>query len=484
MTHRTQKHSEVELKFELDGDAARKVRRFALLAQADRHTNSQKSIYFDTEDGEVHQAGYSLRVRQDGNLFTQTVKRNGGFAGLFDRGEWEAPVDRMAPDPKALSQTPLRRLKSLRSKTKPVVSSEVERTTWVIDLNGSIIEVALDSGSVTAGGYDAPLHELELELKDGRPTALFEFAHTLGRAVPLHVGVLSKEKRGLMLAEGEFGHEQKASVVDISRKMDVGEVFVMLVHECVRHFRLNEALIIEQRDPGALHQARVALRRLRTAFTLFAPAIHKGSLKPFRKELGLFVAPFGDARNLDVFLAAHGHELRAGDRRKVMAARSKAYDRLIETLKAQSSRDLLLNLVEWSVSGDWRKRAASARIESFAPRRFNAAWRKVKRHCTGLRSLDDQHLHGLRISIKKLRYAVGFLAPLYAKKRVRKFASALEEVQDCLGLIHDDMINRQTVGAFDLGGGDLAVVNGRSRQLQTIAKGFRHLKRVGRFWSS
>ena len=484
MTHRAQKHCEVELKFELDGDAARKVRRCALLAQADRHTNSQKSIYFDTDDGQVRQAGYSLRVRQNGKFFTQTVKTNGGSAGLFDRGEWEAPVDRMAPDPKALSQTPLRRLKSLRSNAKPVVSSEVERTTWVVDLNGSIVEAALDSGSVTAGGHDAPLHELELELKNGSPTALFEFAHTLGRAVPLHVGVLSKEKRGLMLAEGEFGHEQKASVVDISRKMDVGQVFVMVVHECVRHFRLNEALIIEQRDPGALHQARVAIRRLRTAFTLFAPAIHKGSLKPLRKELRLFVAPFGDARNLDVFLAAHGHELRAEDRRKVMAARAKAYHRLIETLKAQSSRDLLLNLVEWTVSGDWQKRAASAPIESFAARRFNAAWRKVKRNCTGLRSLHDQHLHELRIRIKKLRYAVDFLAPLYSKKRVRKFASALEEVQDCLGLIHDDMMHRQIVGGFDLGGVDLTGVNGRSRQLHMIAEGFKHLKRVGRFWTS
>ena len=176
----------------------------------------------------------------------------------------------------------------------------------------------------------------EVELKselDGEP------ARTVRRGA-----LLSKADRNVLSQRsGALGHEQKASAVDISKKMDVGQVFVMIVRECVRHFRLNEALIVEQRDPAALHQARVAMRRLRTAFTLFAPAIRKGSLKPLRKELRAFVASFGDARNLDVFLATHGRDLKAGDRRKVMAARAKAYDRVIEKLEAQSSRELLLN---------------------------------------------------------------------------------------------------------------------------------------------
>ena len=278
----------------------------------------------------------------------------------------------------------------------------------------------------------------------------------------------------------EFGDAQKASFVDIRKKMDVGQVFVMIVHECVRHFRLNEALIIEQRDPRALHQARVAIRRLRTAFTLFRPAIHKSSLKPLRKELRAFAAPFGDARNLDVFLDAREHDLRASDRRKVMAARTKAYDQVIEKLKAQASRELMLNLVEWTNSGEWRTRAASAPIESFATRRLDAAWKKVRQKHQGVRALDEQQLHRLRISVKKLRYAVDFLAPLYAKKRVRKFTSAVEEAQECLGLIHDDTIGRQIVTDLNIESVDLT--KDRSRQLRTLAKAFRHLKGGGRFW--
>lgn len=482
MTHRTQEHGEVELKFELDGRAARKARRHPLLAKVGHRTQSHTSVYFDTAEGEVHNAGYSLRVRQVGDCFTQTVKTNGSSAGLFDRGEWESPVDQMAPDPKALDRTPLGKLKRLDLRVEPVVCSEVNRETWLIDRDGSVVEVVLDSGKVTAGGEEASFHELELELKCGESAALFDFAQELGHAVPLEVGVLSKEQRGLMLAQGAFGHEHKAAAPDIRKTMDSGQAFALIVHECIRQFRLNEALIMSRRDPRALHQARVAMRRLRSAFSLFRPAIRQGSLELLLK-LREFMGPFGNARNLDVFLDRHGDELGWRDRRKLTSARSDYYGQIIELLKAQPSRDMFLDLVEWTASGEWRKDAASAPIGKFAAGRLDEIWNKVKRHGARLGDLEEKQLHRLRIDIKKLRYAVDFLAPLYANKRVRKFASSLEEMQDCLGLIHDEMVGRRIVAEFALGDMDGTDAADRSRQLKAMEKRFKGLKRVGSFWT-
>src|SRR5258708_12447469 len=273
MTHRTKVHSEIELKFELSARAAEKLRRHVLISEADHQTYSQSSVYFDTGKSEVHKAGYSLRVRQVGDSFTQTVKRNAGSAGLFDRGEWEAGVEQMAPDPKALKRTPLSKFQKLDRKVEPVVCSDVERTIWLIDHDDCVAEVVLDSGTVSAGDQKAAFHELELELKDGEPAAIFNFAQELGETVPLQLGVLSKEERGLMLGDGAFGREHKASAPDICRIMDVGQVFALIVHGCIRHFRLNEELIITERDPEALHQARVPLRPLPPASFLFPPAI-------------------------------------------------------------------------------------------------------------------------------------------------------------------------------------------------------------------
>ena len=484
MTRRGNDQGEVELKFELDRRAAKKVRRHPLLADADHQTRSQTSVYFDTSKGDVHKAGYSLRVRQVDDCHTQTVKTNGGGAGLFDRGEWEAPVDQMAPEMKALKQTPLGKLKKLGRKLGPTVRSDVERTTWLVDHDGSVVEIALDSGTVSAGDQDGSFHELELELRDGSPAAIFDFAQLLADAVPLEIGVLSTEERGLMLAEGAFDHEQKASAPAIRKEQSVAEAFALVVHECVRHFRLNQALIVAERDPDALHQARVAMRRLRTGFSLFGPAIRRGSLEPLRRELGDFIEPFGEARNLDVFLDNRGDELGWRDRRKLKSARADAYDQVVEALNGQRSRSIILDLVEWTASQDWRKSAASEPIGEFAAKRLDAVWKKVRRRASRIGDLQEQQLHRLRIDIKKLRYAVEFLAPLYRKKHVRKFSTSLESMQDCLGLIHDDMVSRQIVADFALAETGRTDVTGRSRQLKKLDARFKRLRRAGRFWSN
>lgn len=479
---RSRHHDEIELKFELDRRAARKVRRHPLLAQADHQTQAQSTVYFDTAKQKLHRKGYSLRVRQAGDCFTQTVKTRGTSAGLFDRREWEAPVDRMEPDPRGLQQAPLADLKNIVRKVRPTVCSDVKRTTWLVDHDGAEIEVVLDSGTVTAGGEDDSFHELELELDKGDPAAILDVAQQLGQAVPLHIGVLSKEERGLMLAEGAFDHEQKASALDVRKDMDAGQVFALAVQECVRHFRLNEPLITTERDALALHQARVAMRRLRTAFTLFGPAIRRGSIEPLKDELRDFIVPFGEARNLDVFLDKHGEDLGWRHRRKLRSSRADAYEQVIDALNAKRTRAMFLDLVAWAASEEWRTNAASTPIRKFAAKRLNSLWRKVNRKGRRLEDLDERQLHRLRITIKKLRYGVEFLGPLYPAKKVRKFASSLEAMQDCLGLVHDDMVTRQIVTDFELGEMVGTDITARSRQLKTTETRYKRLKRANRYW--
>jgi len=475
-------HREAELKFELGRRAARKVRDHPLLADGDPKTQSQTSVYFDTGKRRVHKAGYSLRVRQAGDEHVQTVKTNGGGAGLFYRGEWEAPVDGLEVDAEALKATPLRKLKKLDKKLEPQVHSTVERATWLIDRDGSLIEVALDRGTVSAGDETERFQELELELRDGSPSALFGLAKQLAEDVPLEIGVLSKEERGLLLAERALDHEQKAREPAIAEEMSAGQAFAAVIQECIRHFRLNQALIIAERDPAALHQARVAMRRLRTAFTLFRPAIRQGSLEPLKNELKAFIEPFGVARNLDVYLDKHGEELGWRDRRNLQSARSDTYDQVIDSMNAQQMRDMLVDLVEWTASADWQRKPASEPIGKFSDRQLEAAWRKVKRGGSRLGELEEPQLHRLRIDIKKLRYSAEFLAPLYRKKRVRQFATSLEAMQDCLGLIHDDMVSRQIVADYALAVTGRTDISQRSRQLTKMATRFKRLKRVGRFW--
>ncbi|MCL6740546.1 CHAD domain-containing protein [Sphingomonas sp. RB56-2] len=475
-------HRETELKFDLDRQAARKVRRHPLLADRAPTTQSQTSVYFDTGKRRIGKAGYSLRVRQSGGGHVQTVKSTGGGAGLFDRAEWEVPVESLEVDAKALKSTPLRKLKRLDRKLEPQVRSTVERATWLIDRDGSLIEVVLDEGMVEAGDETAKFQELEMELRHGAQAGLFGFAKQLAEDIPLEIGVLSKEERGLLLAERALDHEQKAREPAICEEMSIGQAFVATVQECVRHFRLNQALIIAERDAAALHQARVAMRRLRTAFTLFGPVIREGSLEPLKCELRAFIEPFGVARNLDVYLDKHGEELGWRDQRVLRSARSESYDQVVEALNSQQKRDMLVDLVEWTASADWQQTGASRPIAKFARRRLDDAWNKVKRGGSQPGKLDEHQLHRLRINIKKLRYSAEFLAPLYRKKQVRAFVTSLERMQDCLGLIHDDMISREIIATYELAESGRTDIAERARQLAKLGGRFKRLKQAGRFW--
>ena len=475
-------HDEIELKFDLDARAARKVRRHRLLAETDRRKWIQRTVYFDTCNGKLRKKGYSLRVRQIGDRFTQTVKTSGRSAGLFNREEWESPVRRMHPELSALEKTPLARLKNF-DRLEPIAQFDVDRTSWTIEIDGAAIEVVLDSGRLRAGRRKAPLHELEIELKNGDAHAIFAVAQELSHAAPMEIGVLSKEERGFLLARNALGRGQKASALDIRRKMDVRQAFEMCVRECVRHFRLNEQAIIVGRDPEAVHQARVAMRRLRTAFSFFRPAIRQGEFARLRQKLRDFTLLFGKARNIDVFLARHRQELRSTDRKRLSVARDEAYAGVIAAMGTQQTRGLFLELVEWAASDDWVRGCADGPIEAFAGKQLDKIWKKLKRKGSKLPDLEEEELHRLRITTKKLRYALEFVAALYSKKRTRKFTKTLEKIQNCLGQLHDDMTARQLIEEFSLDFRAKVERTDQARRLKAAEAHFKRLKGEDRPWS-
>ncbi|HEX5183413.1 MAG TPA: CHAD domain-containing protein [Allosphingosinicella sp.] len=482
---------EVELKLELDPKDAGDLRCHPLLAGAAASTRAQSSTYFDTKKKALRKAGYSLRVRRLDGCFIQTVKQAGGGAGLFSRPEWERSIPSECLDAEAFAATPAAEIVAPDriGKLVAVVESRVDRTIWRIDHQESEVELVLDQGIIRGGGEERALHEVEIELKRGAPQALLDLARQLGERVPLRLGVLSKAERGFALADGSFDRVSKAGPVEIGTEMNVAEGFAAIVHACLRHFRLNERLVAERRQPEALHQARVAMRRLRSSFSLFRPAIRHGKdFGRLREELRWFTSALGDARNLDVFLARNRDQVSEADCEALSAARESAYDRVIETLESQRFRDLMLALVVWVEGGGWRgHRKARAPLAKFAEKRLDKLWRKVRDGGHGLGGLGEEQRHRLRIHIKKLRYAVEFLALLYrpAALAQKRFAGALEGMQESLGHLNDIATARALVEWLGLSGALAerpANPDEERRHLAEAESRFAGLGRIGPFW--
>lgn len=432
--------NEIELKLELTREAADIIEASGVLP-SDHQTAQQRSIYFDTPDRTLSKAGFSLRIRRSGRKRTQTIKADGASAaGLFARSEWERPARNDTP---ALDDTtPIRAVLGDAADTiTPVFEVQIERRTWIISEGDTTIELVLDRGEAVAGDRRSSICEIELELKQGDPAALFALAHRIDATAPVRLGVLSKADRGYRLTE-QAVKMVKAEPVILADDITAAQAFRQIVQACMRQFRLNEAQLLVDRDPAALHQARVALRRLRSAFSIFKPMIGDAGAN-LREELRWLASELGDARNLDVLL----DRARPGSLHdRIAAARETAYDRVGDVLASARVRGLMLGLAEWIAGDTWigavgSDAAGDRPAREFAITALDRFRRKVKKGGRDLAGTDDEARHELRKDTKKLRYAAEFFTTLFERKRDRRrykrFIAALEALQDQLGALND-----------------------------------------------
>ena len=433
--------NQIELKLQVDAASAEGVGASNVLPEKWR-TVQQRSLYFDTADRALAEVGLSLRIRQIGPHRTQTIKKSGSSAvGLFARSEWEMPVKN--DDPVVDARSPAHALFSgAVEDLMRVFEVEVTRRIWDVQDGETNIEVVLDRGTISAGDRHTFICEMEMELKSGQPQALFDLARKLDGAVQVRLGVLTKSERGHLLTQALRG-VVKAGPVPLDKEMTTLEAFQAIVQACIKQFRLNEDLLLASRSSEPLHQARVALRRLRSAFSIFKPLLSADAARELSDGLRDLAGELGPARDLDVLL----QRVKPGILRdRLQTEREAAYDRVEEVLGSGTTRALMLNLVEWIHSSSLltdpdTEETRTLPARTFAGRALSRFRRKVKEGSRNLRGTDDEARHEVRKDAKKLRYAAEFFALLFdgkGEKAQRKcFIVALESVQDKLGALND-----------------------------------------------
>ena len=445
---------EIELKLELPPGAVARRRSLRAALPPGGRVQRLVSDYFDTEDGALRRRGLVLRVRQAGRRYVQTVKADDG-GGPFDRAEWEAPVTGPEPDLTLLPDHD--RLKGLASlgPLRPVVRTAFDRTTWRIERDGAEVELSHDVGEVQGGAAREGFEEIEIELKAGSISGLFAVARDLAGTLPVQIGFRSKAERGFdLLAEPSRG-AAKAEKVSLDPEASAGTAFRVVALSCLRQFRLNERAMIGDRDEEALHQARVAIRRLRSAFSLFRRVVAGPDAEAMKRALRALSGDLGRARNLDVFLKARiGQEAERfpGEpgldelRRSVAEKRELAYDRVARRLRSKRFRLFMIDLARFVEDGAWHRDPDLAMcreqpIGELAAAILDKRWKTVRKRGRHLDRLTAAARHEVRIEAKKLRYASEFFASLAAGKKAKRhhkeFLAALERLQSRLGELND-----------------------------------------------
>lgn len=295
---------------------------------------------------------------------------------------------------------------------------------------------------------------------------------------------------------------------DLPDGADALAMFGAIVRHCLQQFDGNVQPVLRNRDIEGVHQMRVALRRLRSAFSLFAPLLPDALVEPLIAELRWLNAPLGRKRDIDVFLAETLVPLSARlpdpkglrhlatvleDRREAAQVALEAALRSPRCLKLRLGFEALLLALPDAVAAaeDEALRAAAAQpAAAFAAGLLQRRARKVKKLGRHHDSLDAPALHELRIRIKKLRYAVEFFRPLFGRKAVRNFLAGLAQLQDCLGALNDaavgDALMRDVLAA-PAGDPAAAAIAGwfigrQEMQLAHLGDAWKAYAKVAPFW--
>ncbi|MFC3077282.1 CHAD domain-containing protein [Phenylobacterium terrae] len=455
---------ETELKFILTAEALKALAAHPALrgpGQAER----LRSVYFDTPDHLLRDRGLSLRVREMSKGFIQTVKRRAG-AGRVDRDEWEVETAGPTPNAAELKRTPVAEaLDGALERLKPLFATDVTRTTRYWTEADAVVEVSLDQGEIIAGEQSEPILELELELKQGEPESLFALAQDLARTAAAPLSYESKGDRGYRLAGHDGVAAQKAGQAGVRPGLAAAEAFRMVARNALSQTSANAEILVRRRNPEALHQLRVGLRRLRAAYSAFKPLLVGEEAERLKAETKWLASELNEARDLDVFLEqtfrpaerAEGEDATLQALGKWLTqAQGKAYERALAAVDSERFARLLLDTAAWIEVGSWSRDPATqgqreAPIEDFARPRLERRNRRLRKAGRDLRHLDAASRHELRIEAKKLRYAAEFFGEAYGErpaKRRRAFIGALKRFQDALGELNDIAVARRSTAAL------------------------------------
>jgi len=431
--------------------------RVAELTRGPASVRTLESVYFDTGDLDLARSGLVLRLRPGGDGMVQTVKtREGGSAGLFRRGEWEMPVNGDLPDLLQVPDPELRaRLEGVvgSNPLSPILRTVVRRSSRSVGEADWEARFDLDVGEAKTPKGSLPICELELELVRGDPSALYDLAFELNESVALRPARLSKVEGGLAALLGETPEPRNARRLKLGRDVTLEEVLTAIFRSCIAQIVANEAPARAGVDPEGVHQLRVAVRRLRSALSLFGDTLPSENREFFRAELRWLSGEMGDARDLDVFraeslepmlLQAPGRDDLQRLAEAIGEMREAAYRRTRAALDSRRYTGLILALGAWNAGRRWRNQPLtheSARL--FAPAReigqelLDRLYRKARRRGSKLGDLTLEEAHRLRIQLKKLRYAGEFLSELYPHRHAGRFVKRLGRLQDTLGHLND-----------------------------------------------
>jgi inorganic triphosphatase YgiF len=445
-----------------------------------------RALYFDTPTRALARAKISLRLRLEGRRWVQTLKMPGQDS--LSRIE----LNRARPGPildlSAYAGLPAGAV--LQSLTEPLdvrYETNVLRLSRILRDKGGRVEVAYDSGVIRAGALELPISEIEFELLSGPLETMFTLGKRWQQKFGLIVDARSKAERGDQLtrlnktlsaldalkaddseakridAINAFWAPRPITPIMLSAQDNAEQALRAVSAECLDQIIRNSALIAgvdtKDRYPHAhsehVHQLRVGIRRMRSAWSFFNGLATLPSLDT-RLEIKAYFAQLGGARDDDVLRELILPILRKAGQPPLVLDQAVEEADAAATVRGVGFQSWLLDMLASVVlpskpvtvdaltpASEARTLQAEETLEATLSKKLKKWDRKVVAEGINLPALDMEARHELRKRGKKLRYALQFFESILPQRRLGVYKKSLARVQNILGEMNDLIVARE-----------------------------------------
>lgn len=242
------------------------------------------------------------------------------------------------------------------------------------------------------------------------------------------------------------------SVVSEHSQTAILSIFADIVVEHVAALRSALAKLAAPRPSDEdLHQFRVTLRRLRSAWVAFAPVLPEAFAAEWKPRLRALAASTGPVREWDVLLSdwlpvaqrslSEDDEAGRAWIEAVVAKARAARNRTWRVLRAELASSDVLNTLDAleKVVTPLRQQIEVAVLPhtKFARARAQALRKKLVRRGRQTKRASPAQLHLARIAAKQWRYLYDAFYPALGVQASNRYCGHLRKLQDALGEVHD-----------------------------------------------
>jgi CHAD domain-containing protein len=413
-----------------------------------------ETVYFDTADLRLARWGVSLRYRAgEGWTLKLPPKPAAGTAPgqLLEREELtfqgsskkppEGAVEIVRAYVRKADLVPVARLSTLRRRVR-LVDGAGARVAEVVD-----DEVSVRDGRRVAARF----REIEVEVMAQENGGNGIVEPLVARLRGAGAGAPDPTPKHIRALGPRAMEPPEVSPEAIKTDSPAKDVIRYVLSESIASLLRQDPLVRTSGDPEAVHQARVATRKLRSNLRTFGPLLDPEWTEPLRSELGWLAMGLGAVRDREVLLERlreRAKSLPASDQRsagsllKILEVEIESLrKKLLAELDSLRYIDLLERLVVAAHSPATLPDANEPALKVL-PQLAAGPWRRLR---SAVRQLPDSptdpELHRIRILAKRARYAAEAVAPV-AGSAALAFGRAAAKLQTILGE-HQDSVTAQ-----------------------------------------